>query len=348
MDNQLSSLFLYLTFKCNLRCQHCWALCDSNVVDPQINNETIFKTIDEAHELGLKSVKITGGEPFCSPDKVRAIVRYLKKYSDVSLRMETNGTLITDDMVDLINDNKIALSISIHHWQSALHDEFVGREGAFIKVIKLLPKIQKKEVLVTVSKRNLHDVNKILHMLKDVGVKKVKFNVLLIVGRAKALESEELSVNEYLQLNQTIDGFMAENPDIQIDSSSPMCLGSLSFLRPKHELSVGCSFGNVCCMLPNGDISLCGWSINMENSKLCIGNIHNDSLSDIWARSKRIVEDSYPVTGVCSRCILGTVCKGGCRAISYFSYGELDSPYPICQTMYENNAFPKNRLIRQL
>ena len=343
--NTINSLFIYITFKCNLRCCHCWASCDSNVVENHLTINTMIATIKNAYSLGMRSLKITGGEPFVYKEEIIQIFDYLLDFPDINIRMETNGTLLDDSLIERINAQNVALSVSLHDFRSEMHDKFVGQPGAFLKVVHVLPKIKIKEVLVTVSKQNIEEIEKIFDLLHSLGVKKIKLNILLKVGRATMLENMELSVEDYKRLNDVIDKYIVHHDDIQIDSSTPLCIGSLSIHRPKHELAVGCSFGKVCCIVPNGDITMCGWSINSDNSQLKLGNIFDESLDVIWRRSSEIVNQIYPITGVCSKCIVGKICNGGCRAISYLTYGELNAPYPVCQTMFESGVFPKNRLI---
>ncbi|MFP4573905.1 MAG: radical SAM protein, partial [Desulfobacterales bacterium] len=67
----LTSLYLYISNACNLNCRHCWI---APVYSPSRKNghflqpEYIKKAIQEAGTLGLRTVKLTGGEPFLHPD----------------------------------------------------------------------------------------------------------------------------------------------------------------------------------------------------------------------------------------------------------------------------------------
>ena len=67
----LRTIYFYLTDGCNLRCRHCW-------IDPMYRNkedghsflpfDLFVSIIKEAKELGLKGVKLTGGEPLLHPN----------------------------------------------------------------------------------------------------------------------------------------------------------------------------------------------------------------------------------------------------------------------------------------
>lgn len=63
----LQTIYLYLTDYCNLKCRHCWIEPKSfnkNNLKGYINYEELKKCIKEAKEIGLKSVKLTGGRAF--------------------------------------------------------------------------------------------------------------------------------------------------------------------------------------------------------------------------------------------------------------------------------------------
>lgn len=340
----IQSLFIYLTFKCNLKCEHCWAYSGPDVKEDELSLETIKRTINEAYNMGMRSLKLTGGEPLVLKNYVTNIIDLVNNYGDVRLRMETNGVLLDDKMIKLLNDNNIYLSISLHSSKAPKHDQIVGKEGAFDKVISVIPKIKNKEILVTISKKNMDELEDILKLLSSIGANSVKFNILQTVGRGENLD--RLTRPDMINIHKRIENYTKENESMEIDTSAPMCTGLYSlnnFYYPKS--SKGCNFGSVCCLTPGGNISLCGWSKSKKDSELLLGNIENEKLKDIWKRKELVVKKTEPLEGVCNNCLFLKLCKGGCRAIAYEVYGKLNAPDPICQVMYEEGEFPKSKLI---
>jgi organic radical activating enzyme len=89
-------LYFYLTESCNLSCRHCYLAPKFDSTGdkyPTIPIELFKTAIREAKPLGLKQVKLTGGEPLLHPqfEKLLAIVRS----EGLSLNVETNGMLCT-------------------------------------------------------------------------------------------------------------------------------------------------------------------------------------------------------------------------------------------------------------
>src|SRR4030043_2399469 len=96
---QLSSLYLYISDQCNLSCRHCWISPGfSQDQKDGISIEYLKKTILEAKEIGLQSVKLTGGEPLLYRD-IYALLAFLAA-EEIDILIETNGTLINNSILE--------------------------------------------------------------------------------------------------------------------------------------------------------------------------------------------------------------------------------------------------------
>ena len=66
----LGSIYFYLTEGCNLKCRHCWIAPKYQTEDaiwPSVDFELFKDIIRQGKELGLSSIKLTGGEPLIHP-----------------------------------------------------------------------------------------------------------------------------------------------------------------------------------------------------------------------------------------------------------------------------------------
>lgn len=93
MENIVTYLRLSVTDQCNIQCFYCHhegqAICGT---DMSLN--TILSIVKDMVSLGIKHVKITGGEPLIRPDIVE-IVKEIKTYKEITdLSMTTNGLLL--------------------------------------------------------------------------------------------------------------------------------------------------------------------------------------------------------------------------------------------------------------
>jgi sulfatase maturation enzyme AslB (radical SAM superfamily) len=130
----LHSFYLYLSASCNLRCRHCWItpeFSDTPAPGKTVDPNALRDAVIEAKTLGLAHVKLTGGEPLLHP-QFKEIVDMLTT-EGLSISMETNGTLITEEMAHYLKEktNMDFVSVSIDSSVAAEHDAFRGVRGAF-------------------------------------------------------------------------------------------------------------------------------------------------------------------------------------------------------------------------
>ena len=115
--NSMKTMILYLTGLCNLQCNYCFV--EDRI--PAIMNMDVAK--ESLHWLcHQKSKRLTvnffGGEPLMCVDLIKEIVVYGKQLAEqkakkIRFGLTSNGTLLTNDIVDFFNEYKIGLHFSI-------------------------------------------------------------------------------------------------------------------------------------------------------------------------------------------------------------------------------------------
>src|SRR6202008_4360151 len=63
-----SRLWLYTNFDCNLHCDYCCVRSSPKVARRELGLARVQRIVDEAAELGVKEIFVTGGEPFLLAD----------------------------------------------------------------------------------------------------------------------------------------------------------------------------------------------------------------------------------------------------------------------------------------
>lgn len=86
---------LELTLRCNLRCVHCYAVCDPH--NKELTYEEICHILDQISEAGCFWLLLTGGEPLLRDDFLDIYIYAKEKGFLVTLF--TNGTLVTPEIV---------------------------------------------------------------------------------------------------------------------------------------------------------------------------------------------------------------------------------------------------------
>jgi AdoMet-dependent heme synthase len=105
--SDLKTIYLFLTRKCNLGCQHCYI----EGVGPKakgvdFNLTTIKGLIEQARLHGLRKVKVSGGEPMVHKEFM-AVMDYLGSIGLSELVLETNGTLFKSDTIARLDKLRI-------------------------------------------------------------------------------------------------------------------------------------------------------------------------------------------------------------------------------------------------
>ena len=121
---QINSLTLNVTQICNLHCTYCAAGGDGTYNDP-VKNISIEKTIPQI-EFFLNKISANnrfhiaflGGEPLLYPQALEAIAQFAshkasEKHIQLSMKVTTNGTLLTQEIVQMLGKNKISVVISV-------------------------------------------------------------------------------------------------------------------------------------------------------------------------------------------------------------------------------------------
>ncbi|MDR1395173.1 MAG: GTP 3',8-cyclase MoaA [Deltaproteobacteria bacterium] len=107
-------LRLAVTDRCNLRCVYCMPEeDDSGLPLHQLSLEAIERILRTMASLGIKKVKITGGEPLIHPDIVR-IVSLAKSFPPIhNVTLTTNGLLLKKLARPLAEAGLDAVNISL-------------------------------------------------------------------------------------------------------------------------------------------------------------------------------------------------------------------------------------------
>jgi radical SAM protein with 4Fe4S-binding SPASM domain len=110
-----------------------------------------------------------------------------------------------------------------------------------------------------------------------------------------------------------------------------------------------CNILNICGILSNGDISICG--IGKRKKDLIMGNVKEDSIAKIWEDGKLFKEIRrkipFQMNGICGKCLFKYQCLGFCRAAVLFNDQSLVEPYEICDEVFQKGLFPKSRILNE-
>ncbi len=170
MNNRLATLTLQVTQQCNLRCDYCAfsGLYENKRkhANRRMDFETAKKAMDFYFERNREKreahISFYGGEPLLEFGLVKQCVQYAKqrmKNKTLTFGMTTNGTLLKDDVIQYLDENKFSVAISLDGSKEE-HDanrRFINGGGTFDIIIdnvrnikKHYPQLDKRIQFITV------------------------------------------------------------------------------------------------------------------------------------------------------------------------------------------------------
>ncbi len=350
----LRAFYLYLTTGCNLCCQHCWitpTFVDGNPSPGDcLDAELLALAIDDAVPLGLKRIKLTGGEPLIHP-QFREITRMITARG-MQQDMETNGTQIDEDTAAFMrNETSIDfISVSLDSVDPSTHDAFRGRDGAFAAATRGVRHLAAvgftPQLIMSVHRGNLHEVDAMINLAIELGAKSLKFNPITNAGRGKKMHQDgtALSYHQLQRLLERVNGDLHANSSIRLNLMAPLAMLSVDDLLSERWRGA-CNVANIMGILGTGHMAMCGIGRNVP--ALCYGQLGVDRVADVWANApllkeirRKMVE---PFPGICRGCIHAALCRTGCLAMNFMDTGELFAPSAWCEAAVADGSFRSTR-----
>jgi SynChlorMet cassette radical SAM/SPASM protein ScmF len=349
----LNTLYFYLTEGCNLACRHCWM---GPRFDPTGNHYPtlpveLFETaIREAKPLGLRSVKLTGGEPLLHPHFTRLLE--IVRREELGLTIETNGLLCTPEIAaEIAKSPKRFVSVSIDGTDAATHEWVRGVPGSFKAarqaVNNLVAAGIRPQVIFTVMRSNAGQVDAIVHMAEELGAASVKFNVVQPTARGEKLhkDQETLNIADLIALGRHVEQELAPKTNLRVFFDYPQAFRSLHCIASGDGCGV-CGILGILGVIAGGHYALCG--IGEQVPDLVFGEVGKNMLEVVWRENAilKALREGLPerLEGVCSHCLMKWRCLGSCVAQNYYRSGSLWAPNWFCEQAEEAGLFPTSRL----
>lgn len=351
----LEQIYFYATKECNARCYHCYQptiRAKSSPRKPQtseVSQTSLLEFVESALPLGLRSVKISGGEPLLRTDLVD-IIRGIRELG-VNVSIETNGFLIDDKLADMLTELGVEVSISLDGGSAAVHDSLRGLPGSFERVITAIRMLSDRgcepQVIMSISHRNLNEVENVLSMAVSNGCHRVKFNPVNTLGLAQTLKDSNilLTVEEIISLYKRRRELESKY-GVFIFIEGPPSFASIYEIVSGHAAI--CPFTNIIGLLSDGSLSYCG--IGNSCPELIFGRINDNDfdLQRFWQEAEPLITvrqlSCTKHEGVCGLCVFEYFCKGSCPALAYGEFKSFLGPDPWCQSAFEKGLFPSKYL----
>jgi len=298
-----------ITYRCNNNCSHCYL--SENKSDIELTEQQWKTVIDKLWDIGIPQVVFTGGEPFLRKSTLIKLAEYSKKFI---CGIITNGTLITPQIAAQLKKTELDwIQITLESSDPKIHDDMVGRSGAFDQTVNGIKNCVNADVPVSINatltnKNHLGLKNLIDYARDNLNITHVSTNAIINAGRGIRAKLD-LGVSEKI-LNETLKLAKqhADNIGVQLDWFLPTCYKNLNPM----ELGFGIRSCSACQVnmlaSPEGTIHPCqSWT----QAKL--GNILTGDWSTIWHHPIADKARSYAYAPTeCKECEYEKYCHGSC------------------------------------
>ncbi len=335
----VKALCLHLAHDCNLRCVYCFAGTGPfggcrELMPLEVGKAALDMLIKTSGPRRNLEVDFFGGEPMLNFAVVKDLVAYgreLEQKFDKVFRftLTTNATLLTPEVQDWLNREKIAVVLSLDG-RPEVNDAarpFAGGQGSYAAIVPDMQEFAASRghdnyyVRGTYTRHNLDFAADAQHMV-ELGFRHISLEP--VVGPATAdytlreadlpqLEAEYEKLAAYY-----VERFQAGQPFTFFHFNLSLDHGPCVVKRV-----TGCGAGyDYLAVAPSGDLYPCHQFVGQEQFKL--GTVYEGITLPEISREFQAV-NLYAKEG-CSDCWARFFCSGGCLAHAYFANGDFRKP----------------------
>lgn len=197
---EIDYLRISLTDKCNLRCIYCMEEKGNDFFDEEekLTKDEICKIVNGCSKLGIKKIRLTGGEPLVRKDIVELVEAINKIEGIEEIYITTNGILLEDKVHILKKAGLKGVNISLDSLKVEMFNKLT-RLGELKKVLNSIDKclehgINVKLNVVMIKGMNEDEILDFVNLTLDKNID-VRFIELMPIGvgsKFKGVSNEEI------------------------------------------------------------------------------------------------------------------------------------------------------------
>jgi len=330
------------TSSCNLHCTYCYK---GDKPDKTMSLDTftsvLYKVITYNENRKRSSSFVWhGGEPTMVGvkfyEKAFEYIETLECKHKVSHTLQTNGTLLTDELLDLFAEYKVSLGVSLDG-PAEYHNRmrpFRNGSPTYEKVLDGIQRAKAKGVEVGLLMSITNDNSLyIKEMFEYARQNKFTFGLNPVTADLHSMHTGiEVTPENYLRACIEVYDLWFYQKDFSIQANPGF--GVTKLLLSKNRLS-DCFMSENCQMHfisigPEGDTYPCNRFYGVREYKL--GNIVKDDFEKIMSSTTReyLLDRGASKINECNNCSISQYCNGGCMHHAVVHNGSLYSPDHLC------------------
>jgi pyrroloquinoline quinone biosynthesis protein E len=317
-----------LTHRCPLHCPYCSNPIELVTRENEMSTEQWLSVIEQARELGVLQMHMSGGEPLARPDLPELVGRA----SDLGcyVNLVTSGLGLTEQrLADLVDRGLAHVQLSVQGADAAIANKIAGVK-AHLPKLAAARAVKKLEMPLTVNvvlhRANHHQVADLITLAEEMGADRLELANTQYYGWG--LRNRDALMPTAAQLAEAEPIVRAATERLRDTMQIIYVVSDYYEPYPKP-----CMYGwgsRQLTVAPNGDVLPCPAASAIKTLKL--DNVLDTSLEEIWYNSSSF--NAYRgedwMADPCRSCSRRGVDYGGCRCQAFLLTGDAAATDPVC------------------
>ncbi|MBV8172428.1 MAG: pyrroloquinoline quinone biosynthesis protein PqqE, partial [Candidatus Eremiobacteraeota bacterium] len=327
--HQPLSLLAELTYRCNLQCPYCYNPLDLRAYGDELDESEWARVVDQAADLGVLQLHLSGGEPTLRPDLLVSLVRRARA-RQLYTNLITQGTFLDDELLGALSEAGLDhVQISVQAADERVADDIAGTK-VHERKLAALARVQRARLALTLNcvlhRANIDAVAELIALAERLGVRRLEL------------------------ANAQLYGWAFRNRHALVPSREQVAAAAATVRAAQHRLRGVMEITHVIadyyetypkpCMhgwgqrfmtvVPDGRVLPCPAAAAIAS--LRFDSVRERTLRDIWERSAAF--NAYRGTGwmpePCRSCERREIDFGGCRCQAFLLAGDAGATDPVC------------------
>jgi AdoMet-dependent heme synthase len=341
-DHSPFVVFYELTQACDLACKHCRACAQPARASDELDPLQARQLLEQMASFPKPPMLVlTGGDPLKRPDVYDLVDHGVRLGLDVAMTPSATPLVTSDALSRLRAAGLHRLALSLDGADAATHDAFRGVPGSFGRTLAILAEARSiglpLQVNTTLAASNVHQVDDLAELLKELGI--VLWSVFFLVPVGRGEELERISPQQYEEVVERLWHHAQRQPFGIKTTEAPQYRRFVLRRQgdPQQNRHNTSSNGRQRAPLGINDgrgvmfISHQGVIYPSGFLPVVCGRFPRDSVVDVYQQhpSFQSLRDANRLRGKCGRCEFRHVC-GGSRARSFALTGDMLAAEPDC------------------
>ncbi|MCP4895659.1 MAG: radical SAM protein [bacterium] len=278
--NTLFSVLIELTYHCNLDCFFCYN--DTNLRGKPLQLEQYFGLLTDLSEMQVMHLILTGGEPLAHPHVLE--IGEKARQLGFAIRIKTNGHALHGALLDQVTKriDPLCIEVSLHGASAATHDRQTRVAGSFERLVANLKSLAaqgvKTKINATLTAWNEHQIDSMFALADSFSIP-IQFDFEVTPRddgdtQPQEIRASQSGIEQLLRRQRQRAARNAAEPPVMREGDQASDGPSLT-----RHCGAGCS---TVAIDPFGAVYPCvQW-------RRPIGNLHEQSIEEIWHRSANL------------------------------------------------------------